>query len=632
MTTHASIDLEQAGLCPGCFQQKGRVNPCPHCGYDEATPRPVHALAPGTVLNDQFIIGRVLGKPGGFGITYLALDRHLKYRVAIKEYLPRELAARATDRASVVPHTTDEAGLFRFGLDQLLGEAQTLASLDHANIVRVRQFFTANGTAYLVMDYYQGLTLGEYLDRQPGGRLPEPTALALLQPILDGLRAIHGAGLLHRDVKPANIYLARTDSGGARPILIDFGAAREAMGERSRSLSVVLTEGYAPFEQYHRRGHQGPWSDIYATAAVLYRMLTGEDPPPATERMAQDQLPSPADFGVSPTVSAAIMRALALRPEDRPQTAADFQRRLREAERGDDMALDAGWERDAPAPRAGAGRGGPPNTVAASDRESDYQAIIGTSNTEFYLARFRRFDANGGGALAGWNWPAFFFDLFWMLYRRMWGAAFGLLGIALLVGVFLSTLLSETELEGAGNLFGLAAKVLLGMCGNWLYYRRARKLIRKADEGFPSDPVGRAAFLQRRAGTSAILWWLLLIPIIGILAAIAIPSYMDYTQKARLSEVMLGTAPYKLAVAEYALARGEWPDSADGLGLPSSGAGPAWVGYAVYFGVVSATIRDGGDLDGGMILLTPSVTEGVISWTCSSPNIPQRMLPSGCRD
>ncbi|MCG6861053.1 MAG: protein kinase [Chromatiaceae bacterium] len=158
-----------------------------------------------------------------------------------------------------------------------MGEARTLARLDYPNIVRVRQFFEANGTAYLVMDYYEGISLAEHLEKLgQNGRLSEDSAKRLVLPILDGLRTVHAKGFLHRDVKPQNIYLAHTDSGGVRPILLDFGAARQAMGERSRSLSVVVSAGYAPFEQYHRKGSQGPWTDICAAAAVLYRAVTGK--------------------------------------------------------------------------------------------------------------------------------------------------------------------------------------------------------------------------------------------------------------------------------------------------------------------------------------------------------------------
>ena len=240
-------------LCPGCFADKGQTNPCPHCGYDEQANRGPLPLPHRTLLHDQYLVGRVLGKPGGFGITYLGWDLHLQMRLAIKEYLPRELAGRATDRATVAAHSSDDGEQFRYGLEQFLREARTLAHLDHPNIVGVRHFFEANGTAYLVMNYYQGLSLAEYLDQQ-GGHMPEEQATQLMLPILDGLRAVHAKDFLHRDIKPQNIYLARLDSGGVRPILLDFGAARQAMGEHSRSLSVVLTPGYAPFEQYHRKG------------------------------------------------------------------------------------------------------------------------------------------------------------------------------------------------------------------------------------------------------------------------------------------------------------------------------------------------------------------------------------------
>ena len=319
--------------CPNCFADPWEADPCPRCGLTPDAPRPANALPLGTELHGQFIIGQVLGKPGGFGITYLALDRDLRARVAIKEYLPRDFATRATDRATVVPNTEEESELFRIGLEQFMAEAQTLAQMDHPNIVRVRGLFRANGSAYLVMDYYQGMTLAEYLHRQPEDRMPEDKAIALLQPVLDGLRAVHAKGFLHRDIKPSNVYLARTDAGGARPILLDFGAARQVLAERSRSMTEVLTPGYAPFEQYHRKGKQGTWTDVYAAAAVLYRMLTGEAPPEATARMEEDDLRSAAALGFSPRTSRALDGALALKAAERTQDIATFQQDLqRDAE------------------------------------------------------------------------------------------------------------------------------------------------------------------------------------------------------------------------------------------------------------------------------------------------------------
>lgn len=303
-------------LCPGCFADKGDNFICPYCGYDESERRTPLVLPYRTILNGQFIVGKVLGKPGGFGITYLGWDINLATLVAVKEYLPRDYAGRDSDHASVMAHSNEDASLFRFGLEQFLQEARTLARFDHPNVVRTRSFFEQNGTAYLVMDYLQGVNLAEYLLAQ-GGRLTERQASEIMMPIIDGLQEVHAKGFLHRDIKPQNIYV--TSSG--RPILLDFGAARQAMGERSRSLSVVLTPGFSPYEQYHRRGEQGPWTDIYALAATYYYVLTGHAPPDAPERVATDELIPLADIvtGISPGVNAAIMQALSLEAAARPQ-------------------------------------------------------------------------------------------------------------------------------------------------------------------------------------------------------------------------------------------------------------------------------------------------------------------------
>ncbi len=311
-------------LCLGCFQDLGQAEICPHCGHRDAPGQSPLALPPRTLLHGQYLIAGILGKPGGFGITYLAYDTKLETRVAVKEYLPRDLAGREAGKTAVLAHSRDEAELFRFGLEQFQKEARTLAKFDHAHIVRVRHVFEENGTAYLVMDCYEGLTLAEYLEQK--GRLPEQTALALLNPILDGLREVHGLGFIHRDIKPQNIYL--TTQG--RPILLDFGAARLAMAERSRSLSVVLSAGYAPFEQYQRKGHQGPWTDVYACAAVLYQMLTGEPPPESTERVDEDPLVPPGKLAPSLSAQAAkaIEKGLAMNAKARFQDIRSFQEAL----------------------------------------------------------------------------------------------------------------------------------------------------------------------------------------------------------------------------------------------------------------------------------------------------------------
>jgi len=310
-------------LSPGCFHEKTSALTCPHYGYDETLKRSPLALPHHTRLNTgRYQVGQVLGKPGGFGITYLGWDERLQTRVAIKEYLPRELVGRDADHLTVAAHSGEDADAFAFGLGKFLEEARTLARLDHPNLVRVRDFFEENGTGYLVMDYYDGLTLAEYLARQPGGKIPEAQAIGILLPILDGLREVHAKGFLHRDIKPANIYL----TAGNRPILLDFGAARQAMGAHGRSLSVVLSEGYAPIEQYQRHGQQGPWSDVYGAAATLYTMVTGQAPPAATDRLGKETLTGLGHL--SPRLALLLHQGMTHDPAKRPQSVEQWQRDL----------------------------------------------------------------------------------------------------------------------------------------------------------------------------------------------------------------------------------------------------------------------------------------------------------------
>jgi len=334
-------------LCHGCFAAPRSAAKCEVCGYREGR-RSSLVLPPGTILSrggqySQYVVGRVLGKPGGFGITYLGWHSGLEQRVAIKEFLPRDWAGRESGALTVTPHSDDDDELFRYGLEQFLQEARTLARINHPNVVRVRDFFEQNGTAYLVMDYYEGVSLSEYVAKR-GGKLGEEEAVRLMLFVLDGLREVHRNGFLHRDIKPQNIYLR----SNGQPILLDFGAARQAIGDRTRSMSVVLTAGFAPFEQYHRSGRQGPWTDIYACGATLYYLLTGDIPPEATERMESDALAPLAKKlrGASAEVVTAIERAIALRPEERPQSVEEFQALL-----GVEAAVSAGSapreERDA---------------------------------------------------------------------------------------------------------------------------------------------------------------------------------------------------------------------------------------------------------------------------------------------
>jgi len=215
-------------LCPGCFQprEEGETPTCPRCGYNPHAPRSLSLLPVGTQL-EQYVIGERLGQ-GGFGITYRGFDLKLHMKVAIKEYYPSDFVGRSGDQKTLVLLSRETSELFNYGLKAFISEARTLAQLQHPNVVRVLNLFAMNGTAYLVMDYYEGETLHDYLARQPSRKLPWRSALDLLLPVLDGLQTVHNQGFMHRDVKPRNLY--RTHQG--QTILLDFGAARQVVSDQ----------------------------------------------------------------------------------------------------------------------------------------------------------------------------------------------------------------------------------------------------------------------------------------------------------------------------------------------------------------------------------------------------------------
>jgi serine/threonine protein kinase len=269
----------------------------------------------------EYRIEQVLGV-GGFGITYLARDTHLDKLVALKEYLPSELALRTGD-GTVQPQNTEREADYRWGLDRFLQEARTLAKFGHPHIVRVARYFEANATAYMVMEYEHGEPLKSMLVTTP--RMDEATLRRILDPILDGLAAVHAAGFLHRDIKPDNIFIRSNGS----PVLIDFGSARNALGGETRALTAVLTPGYAPLEQYAADGHQGPWTDLYALGAVLYQAASGLKPPDAVTRMRGDIVPETlAKLRGGPHSAefvAAIEWALKVDEKQRPQSVAEWR-------------------------------------------------------------------------------------------------------------------------------------------------------------------------------------------------------------------------------------------------------------------------------------------------------------------
>lgn len=282
-------------------------------------------LSPGARL-EEFEIEGELGA-GGFGVTYLAHDVSLGRRVAVKEYFPLHWSSRHGD-GSVGPRSAGHAESYAWGLSRFVEEARILAQpgLRHPNLVQVHRFIEENGTAYLVTEFVEGRSLKEALDSDGAWR--EARVRDLLSGLLDGLAAVHGAGLLHRDIKPANVMLRGAEEA---PVLIDFGAARYASGEKSGTLTDVLTPGYAPFEQYHTKGRQGAWTDVYALGAVAYHALTGTRPDEAPSRKDEDLLRPVGEasaYPVSEGLSSAVDAALAVRASDRPQSVEEWRRLL----------------------------------------------------------------------------------------------------------------------------------------------------------------------------------------------------------------------------------------------------------------------------------------------------------------
>jgi serine/threonine protein kinase len=277
------------------------------------------ALPAGTRFGELEIV-RVLGV-GGFGIVYLAQDHALERSVALKEYMPSALAGRGKGQLVSI-RSGAHTETYALGLRSFVNEARLLARFNHPSLVKVYRFWEENGTAYMVMPYLQGHTLRD-VRRSMSDAPTEAWMRSVITPLLDALDQLHREDVFHRDIAPDNILLPP----GELPVLLDFGAARRAIGDRTQTFTAILKPSYAPIEQYAEvvQLRQGAWTDLYALGAVVYYLLCGAPPPPATARAVQDDTPllDPARHpGVSPQFVAAVEWALSVRPGDRPQSVA----------------------------------------------------------------------------------------------------------------------------------------------------------------------------------------------------------------------------------------------------------------------------------------------------------------------
>lgn len=322
--------MEETKRCPHCMAKNTPdAAICTRCGAEMDAQNAPHQLLVGALLAGRYRVGGCIGE-GGFGITYAGWDETLDMKVAVKEYYPAGNVNRYnTQSLSVEPTNAESGAFFERGRTRFLDEARTLAKFAYsANIVGVRDCFFENNTAYIVMEFLEGESLSRYLREH--GTMPFAQALALLDPVMAALEGIHAKGLIHRDISPSNLMLL-TD-GGVK--LLDFGTARGASPVGERSLSVVLKPGYAPEEQYISHGAQGPWSDVYAMSATLYRMITGRTPENALNRMPSDPLPAPSALGadIPPAQERALLHGMAVHASSRIQSMAALRAALRDGE------------------------------------------------------------------------------------------------------------------------------------------------------------------------------------------------------------------------------------------------------------------------------------------------------------
>lgn len=309
------VNVNKKNLCENCFEEI-KTPRCPCCGYDssDGVSSPT-LLQPGSVLSEKYTVGGVIGV-GGFGVTYLAYDKSEERRVAVKEYFPRDIAHRAAYDPAVI---ADDAEIFDEGAEKLFQEAKLVSDFnENPNIVKIYDVFRANNTVYLIMEFLRGKTIREYLC--DCGMLDAPSALYIARSILNALSAMHGANVLHRDISPDNIILC----GNGDIKLIDFGAARRVVEERTQNFSTIVKYGFAPPEQYRKKKEQGAWSDIYSLGSTIYYSLTGDIPADPMSRFDNDDTFTENAFGIDEGLWSVIIKATRLNAEERYQNAEEM--------------------------------------------------------------------------------------------------------------------------------------------------------------------------------------------------------------------------------------------------------------------------------------------------------------------
>lgn len=318
------ITLGGRQLCESCFTNIGG-EPCPVCGFSKVGYAVKPGVMPvGSILIGKYVIGQVIGQ-GGFGITYRAYDIKREQIIAIKEYYPTTLAARLDDRLTVAVTSTENDQIFRNGIEKFYEEARLVSRFNgNPNIVSVYEFFYENNTAYFAMEFLEGITLKAYVKEK--SVLSPAEALYIFSEVSNALMIAHSANILHRDISPDNIMLC----GDGRVKLIDFGAARQVLADNPKSMSVILKEGFAPLEQYQKRGNQGPWTDIYSLGATVYYALTRDFLDDPMTRLEDDHDFEINKYEIEEQLWNVIRKCSKLKIDERYQSAFELKEALKE--------------------------------------------------------------------------------------------------------------------------------------------------------------------------------------------------------------------------------------------------------------------------------------------------------------
>ncbi len=313
-----------ADICMGCFEPMNGFEVCSHCGWHrDAVPEHAYHLHQGTILHGRYIVGNTVGV-GGFGITYKAWDTSLNSMVAIKEFYPAGLVSRVPGEKDLVIFSGDKKEQFDNAINRFLDEARTMAKFTgHPNIVHVFDFFEENHTAYIVMEFLNGITVKQFLESSPDGKLDPQTAIDIVIHVLDALSEMHSKKIIHRDISPDNIQITTNNEIK----IFDFGAAKLTKEDAEETRSIVVKTGYTPPEQYRAKSKQGAFTDLYSVGAVLYKLVTGATPDESVDRIIEDTLKKPSKVGVDidANTERVIMKALALKHELRFQNATQFK-------------------------------------------------------------------------------------------------------------------------------------------------------------------------------------------------------------------------------------------------------------------------------------------------------------------